>query len=226
MRILGLACSHRKNGNCYHILRKAFEKVVAEVEIIQLAEHRIEGCTGCGLCKDSLKCVIKDDVGKILNKMMEANSILISCPRYIPIPSKLVALVERLGALVWYYPKQANPDFQNPLRGKPFGIIVVSAKGEYKEVYEVLSKVAFYFTSCLEMELITADSYPYLGVSAKGGENKKEVFKDSEAIDNATKLVENCLRKLKEGVVPNYQMLHRASLSHFQCLLKIYKLFR
>jgi multimeric flavodoxin WrbA len=60
MKIVGLVGSHRRNGNSYLILNEALKHCDVEWEIVQLAEARIECCNACGLCKDTMKCVIDD----------------------------------------------------------------------------------------------------------------------------------------------------------------------
>lgn len=186
MRILGLVGSQRKDGNSNLILKEALEGFEAETEIIQLANANINWCDACGLCKNTMKCVIEDDVELIFNKMKEADAIIISAPRYLPIPSKFMALIERIGAL-YHYRSETDPDFRFPLEGKPFGLIVVSAGGG-RQALEALKEMAFQVIHCLHMKLVTIDSYPYLGVLAKG-EEVGEVLQDKGANDQARKLI-------------------------------------
>ena len=129
MKILGLVGSQRRNGNSYLILKKALKGCLEEVEIVQLAEMRIDWCNACGLCKDTMKCVIEDDVSSIFDKIGRADAVVFSIPRYLPIPSKFMTLVERIGAL-YHYRLETDPNFHLPLEGKPFGLVVVSAGGE------------------------------------------------------------------------------------------------
>jgi len=131
MKILGLVGSQRKDGNSYVILKEALKRCDEEIEIVQLAEMRIDWCNACGLCKDTMRCVIDDDVSFIFDKIINANSVVFSVPRYLPIPSKFMALIERIGAL-YHYKLETDPDFNLPLEGKPFGLVVVSAGVEGK----------------------------------------------------------------------------------------------
>lgn len=189
MKILGLVGSHRKNGNSYLILREAFKRCNLEVEMVQLAEASIEWCNACGLCKDTMKCVIDDDVGGILDKIVKADAVVFSVPRYLPIPSKFMALIERIGAL-YHYRSEKDPDFDLPLKGKPFGVVVVSAGGG-RQALEALKEIAFQIIHCWHMKPVTADAYPYLGVLAKG-EEIGDVLEDLKEI----KQVEELIKKL------------------------------
>jgi len=190
VRIIGIVGSHRKNGNSYLILKQVIICSAKEAEIIQLADADINWCNACGLCKDTMKCVFEDDVSVIFNKMEKADAIIISTPRYLPIPSKLMALIERIGALR-RYALAANPYLNFPLEGKPFGLILVSAGGG-RQAFEALKELAYQIIKCWHMKLITTDSYPYLGVLVKG-EEIGEALKDKQAINQAKDLIRKLL---------------------------------
>jgi multimeric flavodoxin WrbA len=87
-----------------------------------------------------MKCVIEDDMVFILDKVVEANAVIFSVPRYLPIPSKFMALIERIGAL-YHYRLEVDPDFNLPLKAKPFGLVVVSAGGG-RQAFEALKEIA------------------------------------------------------------------------------------
>jgi len=195
MKILGLVGSQRKDGNSYLILKEALEGSGAETEIIQLAEADVKWCDACGLCKSTMKCVIEDDVEPIFNKLKEADAVMISTPRYLPIPSKFMALTERIGAL-HHYCSEIDPHFRFPLEQKPFGLIVVSAGGG-RQAFEALKEVAFQVIHYWRMKLVTIDSHPYLGVLAKG-EKVGEVLQDRGAINQAKKLIKELVIKCRE----------------------------
>jgi len=186
MKILGLVGSQRRNGNSYLILKEALKGCLEEAEIVQLADMRIDWCNACGLCKDSMKCVIEDDVGVIFDKIAEADAVLFSVPRYLPIPSKFMTLIERIGAL-YHYRLEANADFDLPLKGKPFGLVVVSAGGG-RQAFEALKEIVFQIIHCWHMKLVTTDHYPYLGVLAQGGE-VGEILEDKNAIEQVRELI-------------------------------------
>jgi len=186
MKILGLVGSQRRNGNSYTILKEAFRHCDVESEIVQLAEMRIDWCNACGLCKDTMKCVIDDDVSFILDKIVKADSVIFSVPRYLPIPSKFMALIERIGAL-YHYKLETDPDFNLPLKGKPFGLVIVSAGGG-RQAFEALKEIIFQIIHCWYMKPTVTDSYPYLGVLAQG-EEAGEVLEDKKAIEHVRELI-------------------------------------
>ncbi len=55
-----------------------------EIEIIHLVNKEIRNCTGCFSCwnKTPGKCVIKDDMSEILEKIISADTIIWSFPLY------------------------------------------------------------------------------------------------------------------------------------------------
>lgn len=74
-KVLILSGSPRKNGNsdmlCNEFMRGA-EESGNKVEKIRVAEKNIGYCRACYACKESGKCVIKDDMADILQKMIDA----------------------------------------------------------------------------------------------------------------------------------------------------------
>jgi multimeric flavodoxin WrbA len=125
-------------------------------------------------------------VNFIIDKIVKANAVIFSVPRYLPISSKFMALTERIGAL-YHSELEADPYFHPPLEGKPFALIVVSAGGE-RQALEALKEIAFQIIHCWHMKPVITDSYPYLGVLAKG-EEIGEVLKDQKTIEQLTELI-------------------------------------
>jgi multimeric flavodoxin WrbA len=86
MKILGLSCSPRKDGNTVAMINaalKAAKKAGAEVELYSVAGKTLEPCRGCWGCQKTGKCVIVDDaVPEIFDKMLAADGIIIGTPVY------------------------------------------------------------------------------------------------------------------------------------------------
>jgi hypothetical protein len=101
-----------------------------------------------------------------------------------------MALIERIGAL-YHCKLEANPYFHLPLEGKPFGLVVVSA-GSGRQALEALKEIAFQIIHCWHMKPVITDSYPYLGVLAKG-EKVGEVLEDQKAAEQLTELIKKLM---------------------------------
>jgi multimeric flavodoxin WrbA len=83
--VLIISSSPRKGGNS-DVLCDRFSEGAKEsgnhVEKVFLASKNIGYCRGCGACYDSHKCVQKDDMAKLLDKMVSADVIVLATPVY------------------------------------------------------------------------------------------------------------------------------------------------
>lgn len=99
MKVLGIIGSRRKNGNTAYLVKQALETIEdkeIKTELIYLRDYNIKGCIGCEGCKDTYKCVIKDDMQKLYPLILEADAIITGSPTYFyNITSDMKAFIER-----------------------------------------------------------------------------------------------------------------------------------
>ena len=85
MKVVVISSSPRRHGNsdllCDEFIKGALESNHT-VEKIFLKEKKINYCTGCGYCYNEKKCVQKDDMADILQKMVDADVIVFASPIY------------------------------------------------------------------------------------------------------------------------------------------------
>ena len=84
-QVLIIASSARKEGNSMILCRRfaqGAEEAGHRVETIRLAEQNIGYCLGCGVCNTTHKCIQQDDMAAILEKMVQADVIVLSTPVY------------------------------------------------------------------------------------------------------------------------------------------------
>ncbi len=98
-KILILSGSPRKGGNsdllCDQFAKGALE-AGNEVEKIRVAEKNIACCRACYACKNTGVCVIKDDMADLLQKMIDADVIVLASPVYFySIDAQLKAVIDR-----------------------------------------------------------------------------------------------------------------------------------
>lgn len=99
-KVLILSGSPRKNGNsdilCDEFARGA-RSSGNEVEKIRIAEKNIGYCHACYFCRDHAgECAIKDDMREILQKMIDADVIVLATPVYFySIDAQLKAVIDR-----------------------------------------------------------------------------------------------------------------------------------
>lgn len=99
-KVLILSGSPRKGGNsdllCDEFMRGAQESGNV-VEKIRVTEKNVAPCKACYYCKKSGgQCVMKDDMGEILQKMIDADVLVLASPVYFySIDAQLKAVIDR-----------------------------------------------------------------------------------------------------------------------------------
>ena len=111
-KVLILSASFRKHGNsdllCDEFMRGATE-AGHDVEKLYINDKKINFCRGCGVCNSTHKCVQKDDMAEILNKMIEADVIVMATPVYFySMNGQMKTLIDRT---VPRYTEIADKDF-------------------------------------------------------------------------------------------------------------------
>ena len=103
MKILGLSCSPRRQGNTEILIDEALKGAQlegAEVELYSVSGKSIEPCDGCRACNDTGECHIKDDMQDIYNKIVEADGIIFGAPIYMyTMSAQAKAILDRTIAL-------------------------------------------------------------------------------------------------------------------------------
>ena len=76
---------------------KGAKKSLNDVELLELRNKKINYCIGCNTCKrNDGTCVFKDDMGKILDKMIESDVIVLASPVYFySITGQMKTLIDR-----------------------------------------------------------------------------------------------------------------------------------
>ena len=99
-KVLILSGSPRIGGNsdilCDEFMKGALESG-NEVEKINVAKKKIDYCKGCYYCqKSNGECIIKDDMAEILQKIIDADVLVLASPVYFySIDAQLKALIDR-----------------------------------------------------------------------------------------------------------------------------------
>ncbi|MHB1419181.1 MAG: flavodoxin family protein [Bacillota bacterium] len=98
LKILGIIGSKRPLGNSEVLMQEAVqgaEKEGAQGELIHLADLNLQFCRGCLACVfKGGGCAIKnDDMPEFLNKIMEADALLVAAPTYVLSPAAVIKTV-------------------------------------------------------------------------------------------------------------------------------------
>lgn len=100
MKVLMINGSPRVNGNTTIALNemvKVFEEEQVEVEVIQVGQLDIRGCTGCGYCYKNGHCVFNDLVDEVNQKLESCDGLVIASPVYYASANgTLISFLDRL----------------------------------------------------------------------------------------------------------------------------------
>lgn len=176
MKVLLINGSPKKDGNTAFALNKMVEVFHAEgveTEVIHVGNQLIHGCTGCGTCYKLGKCVFNDIVNDTLDKLNEADGLVLGSPVYYASPNgTLLSFLDRL-----FY-CSGNID----KRMKVGASVVVARRGGCTASMDVLNK---YFT--ISQMPVASSTYWNIIHGGKPG----EASQDAEGIRTMRNLAKN-----------------------------------
>ena len=188
MKVLAINGSARKDGNTailINIVLQELEKEGIGTELIQLAGKKIRGCLACMECfenKDQ-RCSNKTDVlNECLEKMVEADGIILGSPTYFSnVSTEIKALIDRSGLVAI-----AN---HHMFKRKVGAAVVAVRRAGSVSVFDAINH--FFFINQL---IVPGSIYWNMGF----GLEKGEVEKDEEGIQTMKVLGENMAWLLKK----------------------------
>lgn len=151
MRIIGILGSPRNNGSTALLLDavlKGAQESGAQVERINIAGMKMNGCTACGKCYITGRCIFDDEVEAVKAKMLAADGIVLASPNYLSsISAQLKMMLDRCSLYVHCF----------LLEGK-YGASLATAGGGMQD------EVAEYQNGCLQrFGALTVGSVAALG---------------------------------------------------------------
>jgi len=183
MKVIGVSGSARKNGNTATLLRAAFEPLSeagVECELIELAGRTVAGCTACGVCRkkrDGRCHGRRDDGNAVIEKMAEADAILLGSPVYFAdVTAEMKALIDRAG-----YVARGN---ENMFARKPGAAVIAVRRAGAIHAFDTIN----HFFLIGEM-IVVGSSYWNVGIGRESG----DVAGDEEGMKTMRRLGENML---------------------------------
>ncbi len=85
MKLLGISCSPRREGNTVALLEEVFRgarQEGAETELYHVSDKAIAPCQGCMACWETGECPFEDDMQELGERMIEADGIVFGTPIY------------------------------------------------------------------------------------------------------------------------------------------------
>ena len=202
MKVLLINGSPHEKGCTYTALWEVAKQLLRggiESEIFWIGAKPIGGCTACGACKGKGKCVFgeKDGVNACIEKMQQADAVVIGSPVYYAGPNgSLLSLLDR----VFY---AAGGTFAL----KPGAAVVSCRRGGASATFDRLNK---YFTIS-SMPVVSSQYW-----NSVHGNIPEEVRRDEEGLQVMRTLADNltwllrCLQ-VAEGQVEKPQWEPRVS---------------
>lgn len=189
MKVVAFNGSPRINGNTAQSIRivlAELEQEGIETEFIQLGGRKLFGCLACGKCWESKdnRCVRKDDeMNTFIQKMQEADGIIIGSPTYFSnVSTEVKALIDRCGFV-------AKANGGEMLRGKVGAAVVSVRRAGSNFTYAAIN----FFFGIAEM-IIPGSSYWNMTLALEPG----DVQKDEEGIQTFKTLGKNMAYTLKK----------------------------
>jgi multimeric flavodoxin WrbA len=188
MKVVAFNGSARKDGNTAILIRhvlEVLEKEGIETELVQLAGEQIHGCMACGTCRKvkNKECkIVNDNVNQYIQKMAEADGIILGSPTYFSMMSpEMKALIDRTGFVA-----RSNNDMFKLKVGA--AVVAVRRAGGIP----TFDGINHFFL--VNQMIIPGSSYWNVGI----GLNKGDVEKDEEGIKTMEDLGKNMAWLLKK----------------------------
>ena len=97
--VLIISASPRRKGNSDYLCDRFREGALEaghEVEKIFFRDKKINYCYSCGACYSTKKCIQKDDMAEVLDKMVKADVLVFATPVYFyTMDAQLKTLIDR-----------------------------------------------------------------------------------------------------------------------------------
>ncbi|MDD2778015.1 MAG: flavodoxin family protein [Methanocellales archaeon] len=188
MKVFAINASARKDGNTAILINHVFgelQKEGIETELFQLSGKKIQGCMACYKCfqnKDQRCSVNNDILNECIEKMLDADGIILGSPTYFAnVSTEMKALIDRAGLVA-----KAN---DNMFKRKVGAAVVAVRRAGSIHVFNSINH--FFFIN--EM-IVPGSSYWNLGVGLDIG----AVEKDEEGIRTMKVLGKNMAWVLKK----------------------------
>ncbi|AKB73485.1 iron-sulfur flavoprotein [Methanosarcina lacustris Z-7289] len=188
MKVVAFNGSPRKEGNTAFLIKhvlEELEKEGIETEIVQVGGKSIHGCTACTKCFENKdrKCVIdKDIVNDCIEKMFEADGIILASSTYFAdLTPELKALIDRAGFVAI-----ANGEIFKRKVGA--AVVAVRRAG----AVHAFDSINHFFT--ISQMIIPGSNYWNIGIGLAEG----DVEKDEEGIRTMQVLGQNMAWLLKK----------------------------
>jgi len=133
VKVTGIICSPRKNGNSEVLVREILKSGGFEdVEMFYANEMHIMGCQACYYCDEHGECAVQDDMQKIYEAIEKADVVAFGAPVYMfGLTGQFKLVLDRLFAFLG-----PAPEFKSRLPVGKKAVLVVPQGYEDSREYE------------------------------------------------------------------------------------------
>lgn len=181
MKVVAFNGSPRRNGNTSILIDemfKIFQEEGIKTEVVQIGNKLVHGCTACGKCREikDRKCHIKNDLLNLcIEKMIEADGIILGTPVYFAdVSTEIKALMDVAG-----YVTRGNGHL---LKRKVGAGVISVRRGGALPTFDTINR--FFL---INQMIIPGSSYWNFAF----GKNQGDVLQDKEGINTIRTLAEN-----------------------------------
>ena len=188
MKVIGIAGSLRPDSNTLQYVKRCLSRLDEEgmeTELISLEGKEIKPCKGCYSCVEVNKCVQDDDdFGEILEKMKQAEGIVVGSPVYLSsVTPQVMALLSRATFVALW-----NERF---LAGKVGGPITVARRAGHNLAFSQL--LLWFFING-----ITVPGSTYWNVGLAGARGARDADGDEEGMSTVENFAGNLTHVMKK----------------------------
>ena len=192
IKVLALAGSPRRHGNSETLLDWVLAGMITDpdvvIEKIALTEADINPCRGCNACEKLNKCVQRDGMDIVHDRIIAADIILLSSPIYcMGVAAQAKALIDR--AQVFRSRKYVLklPIVPPERRGKRLGIFLASAGQNWNYVFDAAIPSVKCFFHVIDIKNADISYLMINGVDEKGAIDKHPTARvDAEKLGRET----------------------------------------
>ena len=188
MKVVAFNGSARKDGNTAILVDAVFKELKKEkikTELVSLAGKKIRGCIACNKCftNQDKRCTVKGDiVNDCIEKMLDADGIILASPTYFTdVSAEMKALIDRAGFVA-----KANQDM---FRRKVGASVVAVRRAGGIHAFDTMNH--FFFISQM---VVPGSSYWNIGIGLAPG----DVNGDEEGLNTMKTLGKNMAWLLKK----------------------------
>ena len=190
LSVIGIACSPRRNGNTNRLLLEAMRTTQSEghsAELVYLSDLNINPCQGCNACSAKGICVIKDDIPKLQEKLIQADRVILAAPIFfMGVNAQTKIMIDRMQTF-WARKYLHHQSFIKPSGPERIGLFLSAAGTKKADVFKCAERSIQTFFHMLDIKYAQPCLYP--GIDQAG-----EINEHPTAFDEVRKATQELLK--------------------------------